>query len=218
MKAGRTTLALGIAVTICFTLLTQTEAHAGTKNGRGLTGTGGELAPSTTSPLLGAYYSDWFPGNSTQGTLRQHLVPSQGADPTLVDSTAPSVAYRAIAQASKAGISFFALDYWPSRPAQNKNIQAFVRAKNLGDIRFCLLYETWDLGFDAAHEATMRSERCASRCRQSTPSSTASTTTTRDSCSRRAPPRNACRSGSAVGRTGRCAGPWSSVMVGFRSA
>jgi glycoprotein endo-alpha-1,2-mannosidase len=153
-KAGRTTLVLWIAVTICAALLAPTDADAGTGHGRELTGTGGELAPSTASPLLGAYYSDWFPGNSTQGTLRQHLVPSQGADPTLVNSSAPSVAYRAIAQASKAGISFFALDYWPSRPTQNKNIRAFVRAKNLRDIRFCLLYETWDLGFDAAHEAT----------------------------------------------------------------
>jgi glycoprotein endo-alpha-1,2-mannosidase len=154
MKAGRTTLAFGVAVTACVALLTQTAAGAGRENGRGLTGTGGELAPSMSSPLLGAYYSDWFPGNSTEGTLRQHLVPSQGADPTLVNSAAPSVADRAIAQASKAGISFFALDYWPSRPSQNKNIRAFIRAKDLRDIRFCLLYETWDLGFDAAHEAT----------------------------------------------------------------
>jgi glycoprotein endo-alpha-1,2-mannosidase len=154
MKAGRTTLALGLAVVICVALLTQAAAHDGPAHGRGPTGTGGVLAPSTTSPLLGAYYSDWFPSNSTEGTLRQHLVPSQGADPTLVNSAAPSVAARAIAQASKAGISFFALDYWPSRPAQNKNIRALVQAKDLRDTHFCLLYETWDLGFDAAHEAT----------------------------------------------------------------
>jgi glycoprotein endo-alpha-1,2-mannosidase len=154
MKDGRTTLALGTALTICVVLLTQAGAHAGARNGGGLMGTGGPLAPSTTSPLLGAYYSDWFPGNSSEGTLRQHLVPSQGSDPTLVNSAEPSVASRAIAQASKAGISFFALDYWPSRPAQNKNIRAFVRANDLRDVHFCLLYETWDLGYDAAHEAT----------------------------------------------------------------
>jgi glycoprotein endo-alpha-1,2-mannosidase len=112
------------------------------------------MAPSVRSPLVGAYYSDWFPSNSAQGTLRQHLVPGQGADPTLVHSDSPAVAATAIAQASRSGINFFAMDYWPSRPAQNENIDAFLRAKNVGDIKFCLLYETWDLGFDAAHEAT----------------------------------------------------------------
>ena len=106
------------------------------------------------SPLVGAYYSDWFPSNSTQGTLRQHLVPAQGPDRSKVDSTNPVVAEQAIAQATRNGINFFALDYWPSRPAQNENIGAFLRADNLHDIKFCILYETWDLGFDAAHEAT----------------------------------------------------------------
>jgi glycoprotein endo-alpha-1,2-mannosidase len=71
-----------------------------------------------------------------------------------VHSNSPAVAATAIAQASRSGINFFALDYWPSRPAQNKNIDAFLRAKDIGDIKFCLLYETWDLGFDAAHEST----------------------------------------------------------------
>ncbi len=110
--------------------------------------------PSVQSPLVGAYYSDWFPSNSTQGTLRQHLVPNQGEDPSKVDSADPAVAEQAIAQATRSGINFFALDYWPSRPAQNENIDAFLRADNLHDIKFCILYETWDLGFDAAHEST----------------------------------------------------------------
>jgi hypothetical protein len=117
-------------------------------------GVGGVMAPTVDAPLIGAYYSDWFPSNSAQGTLRQHLVPSQGADPTLVHSSSPAVAERAIAQAAQSGISFFALDYWPSRPAQNRNIAAFVRAKNLSDIKFCIFYETWDLGFDPPLEAT----------------------------------------------------------------
>ena len=111
-------------------------------------------APSVRSPLVGAYYSDWFPSNSAQGTLRQHLVPDQGPDRSKVDSTNPVVAEQAIAQATRNGINFFALDYWPSRPAQNENIGAFLRADNLHDIKFCILYETWDLGFDAAHEST----------------------------------------------------------------
>ncbi len=112
------------------------------------------LAPSVWSPQIGAYYSDWFPSNSAQGTMRQHLVPRQGADPTAVDSADPRVAEQAIAQATRSGISFFALDWWPSRPAQNQNVDAFLRAKNLADIKFCLLYETWDLGFHAGTEST----------------------------------------------------------------
>ena len=110
--------------------------------------------PSVQSPLIGAYYSDWFPANATQGTLRQHLVPAQGADPTRVDSADPRVAERAIAQATQSGIDFFALDWWPSRPAQNENVDAFLRADNLRDIKFCILYETWDLGFAAGSEST----------------------------------------------------------------
>jgi glycoprotein endo-alpha-1,2-mannosidase len=117
-------------------------------------GVGGVMAPTVDAPLVGAYYSDWFPANSTQGTLRQHLVPNQGADPTKVHSNSPEVAEQAIARGAQSGISFFALDYWPRRPAQNRNIAAFVRAKNLDDIKFCIFYETWDLGFDAPREAT----------------------------------------------------------------
>ncbi len=112
------------------------------------------LPPSVDSPLIGAYYSDWFPSNSTQGTLRQRLVPAQGQDPTLVDSADPRVAERAIAQATRSGIDFFALDWWPSRAAQDENVDAFLRARNLPDIKFCLLYETWDLGYDAGSEST----------------------------------------------------------------
>ncbi|MGH9018977.1 MAG: glycoside hydrolase family 99-like domain-containing protein, partial [Acidimicrobiales bacterium] len=106
------------------------------------------------SPLVGAYYSDWFPSNAAQGTLRQHLVPSQGPDPSRVDSADPAVAQEAIAQATRSGVDFFALDWWPTRPAQNVNVNAFLRAKNIGDIKFCMLYETWDLGFDAGNEST----------------------------------------------------------------
>ncbi len=109
---------------------------------------------SPQSPLVGAYYSDWFPSNSIQGTLRQHLVPAQGTDPTQVNSADPSTAEAAIAQASRSGVSFFALDWWPSRAAQNQNVDAFLRAKNLGDIKFCMFYETWDLGFDPRLEST----------------------------------------------------------------
>ena len=91
--------------------------------------------PSVQSPLIGAYYSDWFPANATQGTLRQHLVPAQGADPTRVDSADPRVAERAIAQATQSGIDFFALDWWPSRPAQNENVDAFLSLIHISRLR-----------------------------------------------------------------------------------
>jgi len=134
-------------------VLSITAASAATHRST-LTGTGGVLPPTVPSPLLGAYYSDWFPANSTQGTLRQHLVPSPRGGSDNGELGFSKVAQEAIAQASKAGISFFRLDYWPSRPAQNANIDAFLKARNLNDIHFCLLYETSDLGFDAGSEAT----------------------------------------------------------------
>lgn len=112
------------------------------------------LPPSVRSPLVGAYYSDWFPSNSSQGTTRQHLLPAQGADPTKVDSADPRIAEQAIAQATQNGIGFFALDWWPLRASQNANIDAFLRARNLGDIKFCIFYETWDLGFIGGAEST----------------------------------------------------------------
>ena len=87
--------------------------------------------------------------------MRQHLVPSQGADPTRVDSGSPTkVAQEAIGSTSKAGIKSLALDYWPSRPARNREHQRLLEGENIRAIRFCLLYETWDLGYDAGREAT----------------------------------------------------------------
>jgi hypothetical protein len=56
------------------------------------------------------------------------------------------VAERAIAEASSAGIDFFALDWWPTRPEQNRRIETgFLRASNLSSMRFAIFYETGDL-------------------------------------------------------------------------
>src|ERR1700683_1900304 len=154
-RGGRATDLAATVVCLIVVALVLTTCDPARPVGAGATPpSSSSTPPSAMSPLVGAYYSDWFPSNSAQGTLRQHLVPSQGADPSKVDSADPVVAEQAITQATRNGINFFALDYWPSRPAQNENINAFLQAKNLHDIKFCILYETWDLGFDAAHEST----------------------------------------------------------------
>ncbi|MBO0691480.1 MAG: glycoside hydrolase family 99-like domain-containing protein [Acidimicrobiaceae bacterium] len=112
--------------------------------------------PSPESPLVGAYYSDWYPSNAAQGTLRAHLSPPQGPSNAALDDADPAVAAKAIAQASQAGVDFFALDYWPNRPAQNANIDAFLKADDLADIKFCIFYETWDTpSWDGPEEATV---------------------------------------------------------------
>jgi glycoprotein endo-alpha-1,2-mannosidase len=111
--------------------------------------------PSTESPLVGAYYSDWYPSNAAQGTLRADLVPAQGPSNAELNDADPAVAEKAISQASQNGIDFFAMDYWPQRPAQNANIDAFLQADNIADIKFCIFYETWDSPtWDPDHEST----------------------------------------------------------------
>src|SRR5262249_56793922 len=48
-----------------------------------------------------------------------------------------------IALAVSHGIDFFTLDWWPNRPEQNSAIDSgFLRAANIGDIRFCIFYES----------------------------------------------------------------------------
>ncbi len=106
--------------------------------------------------LVGAYYYVWYPKNFKQGMLRKDLRPQQVPEAGWYDSADPKIAERHIALCSRYGIDFLALDYWPSRPEQNQNIQdGFLKANNLDDIRFCLFFETWNLGFDRA-EGTLR--------------------------------------------------------------
>jgi hypothetical protein len=108
------------------------------------------------SPLLGAYYYSWFPENLAQGTLGSHLVPPRGPDASY-RSDDPAVAERAIAQASSAGLDFFALDWWPSRPEQNRRIDTgLLRASNLSSMRFAIFYETGDLGVHEPYQSITR--------------------------------------------------------------
>lgn len=99
--------------------------------------------------LVGAYYYLWFPGNFRHGYLRKYLDPPQQPELGVYASTNPAVAEQHIAWAAPRGIDFFAIDWWPSRPDQNAAFtNGFLQARNVGDMRFCLFYETWALGFD----------------------------------------------------------------------
>lgn len=107
-----------------------------------------ELPPRT---LVGANYYSWYPGNWGAGTLRAQLAPPQQPELGLYSSTDPAVAQQHIAWASEYGIDFFTLDWWPVAHQENQaGIAAFLQAPNIGDIRFSIFYETWDLSFDPA--------------------------------------------------------------------
>ena len=97
--------------------------------------------------LVGAHYYVWYPSNFADGYLRGALAPRQR--PTLgeYDSRSPAIAERQIALAVSHGIDFFTVDWWPKRPVQNGAIASgLLRASNIGDIRFCIFYETSELG------------------------------------------------------------------------
>jgi hypothetical protein len=97
--------------------------------------------------LIGATYHVWYPGNFGEGFLRERLDPPQAPALGRYDSRDPQVAERHIAWCRRYGIDFLALDWWPRRPEQNRAIQdGFLKAGNLGDIKFCVFYETWELG------------------------------------------------------------------------
>jgi glycoprotein endo-alpha-1,2-mannosidase len=99
--------------------------------------------------LVGAHYYVWFPENFADGYLRGVLRPTQSPALGEYDSRDPSIAERHIALAVSHGIDFFTLDWWPNRPAQNAVIDSgFLRASNIADIRFCIFYESIDLGRD----------------------------------------------------------------------
>ncbi len=120
-------------------------------------------SPSSPKLLVGAYYYSWNPENFLPGTLRGHLIPPQQPPDALVNSADPATAERAIDQATGAGVNFFALDWWPLGPSavplqtraeSDANVGAFMRARNLSRIKFCMFYETWALNFVKANEST----------------------------------------------------------------
>jgi len=112
-------------------------------------------------PLVGAYYYLWNPQNMDTGNMRSHLEPPQAPPSSLVNSASPQTAARDIANAHRAGVNFFALDWWPYDHASaqqynwsDANMKNFLAAPDLGEMKFAMFYETWNLGFDASYEAT----------------------------------------------------------------
>lgn len=98
--------------------------------------------------LVGAYYYSWYPGNWQSGYLRGRLDPPQAPVLGVYRSDDPEVARRHIAWCSRYGIDFLALDWWPRRKWLNEPIEkTLLRSENLGDIRFCIFFETQDLLF-----------------------------------------------------------------------
>jgi hypothetical protein len=111
-----------------------------------------------THPLVGAYYYLWNPENLIAGgSLRSQLAPPQTPPSGLIDSNRTPTATRDIANAHKAGINFFAIDWWPYDPAfSGRNyltadaaMKEFLAAPDLREMKFAMFYETWNLGFDA---------------------------------------------------------------------
>ena len=102
--------------------------------------------------LVGAHYYLWFPEQFERGAyLRSRLRPEQTPFLGKYDSSSRVVAEQHIAWATEAGIDFFTLDWWPRAPLRNARIdQAVLAAHNIGDIRFCIFYELWDLGYDVS--------------------------------------------------------------------
>ncbi len=115
-----------------------------------------------TRPLVGAYYYLWNPENLSGGTLRSHLDPPQQPAASLVNSSSPRTAARDITNARKAGIDFFAVDWWPYDPGYSGRdyqqadgaMRDFLRAPDLDQMKFAMFYETWNLGFDPLREST----------------------------------------------------------------
>lgn len=106
--------------------------------------------------LVGAHYYVWYPSNFKHGYLRGRLVPPQTPALGLYDSNDPLIAEEHISLASQYGIDFFTLNWWPRRKEQNENLfKGFLQAKNIDDIRFCIFFETWDLGFNVDSGATI---------------------------------------------------------------
>lgn len=114
--------------------------------------------------LVGAHSYVWFPKNLKQGYLRDKLLPPQSFWVGDYDSRDPRVAKQHIAWCSRYGVDFLTLDWWPNRPAQNQAIsEGFLKASNLADIRFCIFYETWSLGFDPKTDTTVFDDASTAR-------------------------------------------------------
>jgi glycoprotein endo-alpha-1,2-mannosidase len=120
--------------------------------------------PPAAAPryLVGAHYYVWFPDNFRHGMLRTRLDPPQSPALGFYRSDTPDAATEHIAWCSQYGVDFLTLDWWPGRTQQNAAITTgFLEAPNIADIRFCIFYETWGLGFNKDYGCTeFTPERC----------------------------------------------------------
>lgn len=109
---------------------------------------------------VGAHYYLWHPEHFKEGDyLRAKLVPPQEPELGKYSSNDVSVIEQHISWASQHGIDFFTLDYWPDLPQYHSRIDtAFLKAKNIGDIKFCIFYESQDLRYIQRWGATAFTE------------------------------------------------------------
>ncbi len=109
--------------------------------------------------LVGAHYYTWYPKHFEQGCLRARLVPPQRPSLGVYESMRPEVIEQHIAWASRYGIDFFAVDWWPRKEGRNDQFsESLLKAKNIADIKFCIFYETQGLGFDTTLGTTVFDE------------------------------------------------------------
>ncbi len=108
--------------------------------------------PARSNLLVGAHYYVWFPAQFQGGRyLRARLRPAQQPLLGEYSSASPATAEQHIEWAARYGVDFFTLDYWPSAPLRNALIEgAFLAARNVERIKFCIFYELADLGYDVA--------------------------------------------------------------------
>jgi hypothetical protein len=127
---------------------------------------GHELTSDRPEPYrVGAYYYLWFPEHFRgNGFLRAQLKPPQEPELGRYQSTDPAVAAQHIAWASAHGLDFLALDWWPQEDNRLPDrFNTFLAAPNIGDIRFCVFYESWRLNFDRTTGATTFDEAAVAR-------------------------------------------------------
>jgi hypothetical protein len=114
--------------------------------------------------LVGSHYYHWYPENFRHGYLRARLRPGQTFPGGEYRSTDPRVIARHIAWCSEYGIDFLSLGWWSHEPERTEAfLDSLYRTPNIGDIRFCIFYETQSLGFDPKIGATVFDEAKTTR-------------------------------------------------------
>ncbi len=143
-------------VRIALALLALSACRAEDYGSESVTGSD-PVTGSAADILVGAHYYLWFPTRFEGETyLRARLRPAQAPLLGEYSSLSPAVAEQHIAWASEFGVDFFTLDWWPRDPHRRLRIdQGVLAARNIGEIRFCIFYELWDLGYDEASGFTV---------------------------------------------------------------